>query len=32
MSELRGAIAGPPMTLGAGLRRWFLRPPGLTAR
>ena len=27
MSERRGADAGPPMTLGAGLRRWFLRPP-----
>ena len=26
MSE-RGANAGPPMTLGEGLRRWFLRPP-----
>jgi low temperature requirement protein LtrA len=23
----RGANAGPPMTLGEGLRRWFLRPP-----
>lgn len=27
MSERWGAEAGPPMTLGAGLRRWFLRPP-----
>ena len=27
MSERRGADAGPPMTLRAGLRRWFLRPP-----
>jgi low temperature requirement protein LtrA len=27
MSERSGADAGPPMTLGAGLRRWFLRPP-----
>ena len=27
MSEPRGANAGPPMSLGAGLRRWFLRPP-----
>ena len=27
MSERVGADAGPPMTLGAGLRRWFLRPP-----
>jgi hypothetical protein len=27
MSERMGADGGPPMTLGAGLRRWFLRPP-----
>jgi len=27
MSERRGADGGPPMTLGAGLRRWFLQPP-----
>jgi low temperature requirement protein LtrA len=27
MSERSGADAGPPMTLGVGLRRWFLRPP-----
>ena len=27
MTERSGADAGPPMTLGAGLRRWFLRPP-----
>ena len=27
MSEQRGADAGQPMTLGAGLRRWFLQPP-----
>jgi len=27
MSERSGAEAGPPLTLGAGLRRWFLRPP-----
>jgi low temperature requirement protein LtrA len=27
MSERNGAEAGPPLTLGAGLRRWFLRPP-----
>ena len=27
MSERRGADARPPMTLGAGLRSWFLRPP-----
>ena len=27
MSERRGADAGLPMTLGAGLRRWSLRPP-----
>ena len=27
MSEHRGADAGPPLTLRAGLRRWFLRPP-----
>ena len=27
MSERRGADAGPSMTLRAGLRRWFLRPP-----
>ena len=27
MSERGGANAGRPMTLGAGLRRWFLRPP-----
>jgi low temperature requirement protein LtrA len=27
VSERSGADAGPPMTLGAGLRRWFLRPP-----
>ena len=26
-SERTGTDAGPPMTLGAGLRRWFLRPP-----
>ena len=27
MSETGGGIAGPPTTLRAGLRRWFLRPP-----
>jgi low temperature requirement protein LtrA len=27
VSERSGADAGPPMTLGAGLRRWFLQPP-----
>ena len=27
MSERGGADAGPPMTLRAGLRRWFLQPP-----
>lgn len=27
MSESAGPDAGPPMTLGAGLRRWFLQPP-----
>jgi low temperature requirement protein LtrA len=27
VSERRGTDAGPPMTLGAGLRHWFLRPP-----
>jgi len=27
MSERTGADVGPPMTLGAGLRRWFLQPP-----
>src|SRR4030095_14211829 len=27
MSERRGANAGPQMTLGVALRRWFLRPP-----
>src|SRR6185312_16218502 len=27
MSERRGPDAGPPMTLGEGLRRWFLQPP-----
>ncbi len=27
MSERTGADAGPPVTLRAGLRRWFLRPP-----
>ena len=27
MSESSGGDAGPPMTLGAGLRRWFLQPP-----
>ena len=27
MSERGGANAGPPMTLGEGRRRWFLRPP-----
>ena len=27
MSERSGAESGPPMTVGAGLRRWFLRPP-----
>ncbi len=27
MSERSGGDAGPPMTLGAGLRRWFLQPP-----
>ena len=27
MSERTGADAGPSVTLRAGLRRWFLRPP-----
>ena len=27
MSERTGADAGPPVTLRAGLRHWFLRPP-----
>ena len=27
MSERTGADVGTPMTVGAGLRRWFLRPP-----
>jgi len=27
MGDRAGGGAGPPMTLGAGLRRWFLRPP-----
>ena len=27
MGDRAGAGAGPPMTLGVGLRRWFLRPP-----
>jgi low temperature requirement protein LtrA len=27
MSERTGADVGPPMPLGAGLRRWFLQPP-----
>ena len=27
MGERSGPDAGPSMTLGAGLRRWFLRPP-----
>ena len=27
MGERDGPDVGPPMTLGAGLRRWFLRPP-----
>ena len=27
MNERSGADAGQPITLGAGLRRWFLRPP-----
>ena len=27
MSERSGAAADPLMTLGAGLSRWFLRPP-----
>jgi low temperature requirement protein LtrA len=27
MSERSGPDAGSPITLGAGLRRWFLRPP-----
>jgi low temperature requirement protein LtrA len=27
VSERSGADAGSPVTLGAGLRRWFLRPP-----
>ena len=32
MTERSGADAGPPMTLGAGLRRWFCGRLGLTAR
>src|SRR4051794_30484773 len=27
VSERAGVDAGPPVTLGAGLRRWFLEPP-----